>query len=115
MSGVEVDGAWWRCKYAPPNFIPLLFTAPTLDKDTITLLRNSDSTALLFCYFNNGPAFKDYIEHFSGKVLIIIGPGEGKGVHTDPKPFDNVPEWTLHVSEEVGNTKDFIAVYCKNK
>ncbi|CAH0723991.1 unnamed protein product, partial [Brenthis ino] len=82
VSGVEVDGAWWHCKYAPPTFIPLLLTKPELDKDVVTLLRNR--------------------------------PGDGKDVFTDPKPFGDVPqEWTLHAVQEVGNSQDFIVVYCK--
>ncbi|CAH2085840.1 unnamed protein product [Euphydryas editha] len=111
-SGIEVDGAWWHCKYAPPTFITLLLTNQKLDKEIVTLLGNSDRTALMFCYFNNGPAFEEYLEKFSGNVLIIIGPGDGKGVHTDPRPFGDVPDqWNLHRTQEVGSTKDYIAVY----
>lgn len=111
-SGIEVDGAWWHCKYAPPTFIPLLLTNQKLDKEIVTLLRNCHRTALLFCYFNNGLAFKEYLDKFSGNVLIIIGPGHGKSVHTDPRPFGDVPDqWILHESQEVESTKDYIAVY----
>lgn len=114
MSGVEVDSAWWNSKYAPPTFISLLLTSPKLDKDTINVLQNSMNTAIMFCYFNNRPAFEDYIKHFSGTCLIIIGPGDDKGVHTDPKPFDDVNEdWMLYKWQEVRSSKDFIAVYCK--
>ncbi|XP_023948290.1 uncharacterized protein LOC112053193 [Bicyclus anynana] len=116
VSGLEVDGAWWQCKYAPPTFIPLKFTSPELDKATTALLQDSKSTALLFCYFNNGPAFKQYLDYYSGKMLIIIGPEYGKGVHTDPRPFGDVPDtWTLRGWQEVASTRDFIAVYYKNK
>ncbi|XP_046967431.1 uncharacterized protein LOC124535300 [Vanessa cardui] len=112
VTGIEVDGAWWRCKYAPPTFVPIVFTGQKLDESIITLLENSSQIALLFCYFNNGPAFKEYLDKFAGKVLIIIGPGDGKGVHTDPRPFGDVPEeWILHDSQEVENSKDYIAVY----
>ncbi|XP_034828692.1 uncharacterized protein [Maniola hyperantus] len=114
VSGLEVDGAWWQCRYAPPTFIPLQFTAPELGKAIIAMLQNCNNTALLFCYFNNGPAFKQYVELFSGKMMIIIGPGYGKGVHTDPRPFGDVPEnWKLFSWQEVASTRDFIAVYCK--
>ncbi|XP_049870580.1 uncharacterized protein LOC126370002 [Pectinophora gossypiella] len=114
VSGVEVDGVWWQCKYAPPTFIPLLLTSPALDKDIVNLLQNSHSTALLFCYFNNRPAFEEYLKHYSGDVLIIIGPGDGKGVHTDPKPFGDLDEnWKLYKWQEVRSSQDFIAVYCK--
>ncbi|KAL0831785.1 hypothetical protein ABMA28_001323 [Loxostege sticticalis] len=115
VSGVEIDGAWWHCKYAPPTFIPLLFTANELDKDIQSLLQESHSTALLFCYFNNRQAFNEYLKYFSGNVIVIIGPADGKGVHTDPKPFGDVPEeWKLYDSQEVRDSKDFIAIYRRN-
>lgn len=115
VSGVEIDGAWWHCKYAPPTFIPLLFTANELDKDIQSLLQESHSTALLFCYFNNREAFNEYLKYFSGNVIVIIGPADGKGVHTDPKPFGDVPEeWKLYDSQEVRDSKDFIAIYRRN-
>ncbi|XP_047999591.1 uncharacterized protein LOC125236713 isoform X2 [Leguminivora glycinivorella] len=85
-AGLEVDGAWWRCKYAPPTFIPLLLTPPTPDEDTARLLR-APGTALLFCYFNNRPAFEEYLQQYTGRVLVIIGPGEGAGVHAEPRPL----------------------------
>ncbi|KAJ0177618.1 hypothetical protein K1T71_006491 [Dendrolimus kikuchii] len=113
VSGIEVDGAWWNCKYAPPTFIPLLFTTSKLEKDILNIL-GQHSLALLFCYFNNRPAFEEYIKHFKGNVLIIIGPGDGRGVHTDPKPFGDVNNnWDLFKWQEVRNSKDFIAFYCK--
>ncbi|XP_053605362.1 uncharacterized protein LOC128672320 [Plodia interpunctella] len=116
VSGVEVDGAWWHCKYAPPTFIPLLLTPEELDKDIINILQSGNNTALLFCYFNNRNAFEEYIKCFSGNVMIIIGPGDGKGVHTDPKPFGDVnDDWELYKWQEVRNSKDFIAVYIRNK
>lgn len=73
--------------------------------------------ALLFCYFNNGPAFLDYISNYKGDVVFIIGPGKGKGRHTDPEPFKaNFGDitWRLHAYQEVKNSKDFIAVYVKH-
>ncbi|RVE44316.1 hypothetical protein evm_011040 [Chilo suppressalis] len=115
VSGVEVDGAWWHCKYAPPTFVPLIFTPSKLEGDLISVLRASNNTALMFCYFNNREAFEDYLNYYSGNVLIIIGPGEGKGVHTDPRPFGDVSEnWKLYKSQEVRTSKDYIAVYHKS-
>lgn len=94
-------------------FIPLLFTSLNLENDVINALHDT-STALLFCYFNNRPAFNDYLKHFKGDVIIIIGPGIGKNVHTDPKPFNDVSdEWELFRSQEVRKSADFIAVYNK--
>ncbi|CAG9787436.1 unnamed protein product [Diatraea saccharalis] len=114
VSGVEVDGAWWHCKYAPPTFIPLMMTTSKLEDDLISILRASNTTALLFCYFNNRDAFEDYLKYYSGKVLIIIGP-KGKGVHTDPKPFGDLNDtWKLWKSQEVRSSMDYIAVYLKN-
>ncbi|XP_021195543.3 uncharacterized protein LOC110380015 [Helicoverpa armigera] len=113
VSGIEVDGAWWRCKYAPPTFIPLHFTPAEIDQDTITLLQRNNNTAILFCYFNNRKAFEDYLKYYKGNVLIIIGPHK-IGVHTDPKPFDDVTaDWALYKSQEIRNSGDFIAVYTK--
>lgn len=73
--------------------------------------------ALLFCYFNNGPAFLEYINDYEGNVVFIIGPGIGKGRHTDPEPFKaNFGDvaWRLHAYQEVKSSKDFIAVYTKH-
>ncbi|XP_013192849.1 uncharacterized protein LOC106136753 [Amyelois transitella] len=114
VTGVEVDSAWWHCKYAPPTFIPLLLTPEEINEDVINLLQSGIETALLFCYFNNRPAFEEYIKHYSGNVMIIIGPGYGKGVHTDPKPFGDVSnDWQLYKWQEVRNSQDFIVFYQK--
>lgn len=112
MEGLEIDGAWWKCKYSPPTFIDMSFTQLSINQETIKLLKNTN--CLLFCYFNNRPAFENYMQHYSGNILIIIGPGKEKIVHTDPQPFDNLGlEWRLHSWQEVRNSKDFIAVYCR--
>ncbi|KAL4703196.1 hypothetical protein ACJJTC_004872 [Scirpophaga incertulas] len=114
VSGVEIDKAWWHCKYAPPTFIPLILTSKEPEDRLKQRLHQSDNTALLFCYFNNRTSFEEYIKYYSGNTLIIIGPGDGKNVHTDPKPFDDIEEpWKLYKSQEVRDSKDFIAVYCK--
>lgn len=113
VSGIEVDGAWWRCRYAPPTFIPLHFTPTEMDKETITILQRNKNTALLFCYFNNRKAFDNYLKYYVGNVLIIIGPHQ-KGVHTDPLPFNDVPDdWLLYKSQEIRSSGDFIVVYTK--
>lgn len=116
MAGIEVDGTWWHCKYAPPTFIPLRLTNAKLEQAIIDVLKGGSETALLFCYFNNRPGFNEYIKYYSGSVLVIIGPGDGKGVHTDPKPFGDVSEdWSLHKWQEVRDSQDFIAVYKKSQ
>lgn len=71
---------------------------------------------MLFCYFNNGVAFAEYMKHYSGQLMVIIGPGYGKGVHTDPLPFDDFgEEWSLYKSQEVRNSKDYIVFYRRLK
>lgn len=83
-----------------------------MENDTIDKIQRAN--CLLFCYFNNRKAFDNYLKHFRGNVLVIIGPGEGKYVHTDPKPFDNIGlEWELNKWEEVRNSQDFIAIYLR--
>ncbi|XP_045535374.1 uncharacterized protein LOC106711810 [Papilio machaon] len=62
VTGIEVDHAWWQCKYAPPTFIPLILTSPTIDNATSCLLQNAKTSALLFCYFNNRLAFAEYMK-----------------------------------------------------
>lgn len=112
--GLEVDGAWWDCKYAPKAFIPLHLAKFHLEDDPVTQnLFKAQNQALLFCYFNNGPAFEDYVKYFDSDMIFIIGPGEGRNTHTNPTPFDpNLgAEWKLTNSQEVRDTKDFIAVY----
>lgn len=116
MTGVEVDGAWWQCKYAPPTFIPLILTTASMSCEMVKVLKEAKSSALLFCYFNNGPAFDEYVRLYAGPVVIIIGPGHGKGVHTDPAPFQDLgDEWILFASQEIRNSKDFIALHCRKK
>ncbi|KAG5899863.1 hypothetical protein JTB14_012330 [Gonioctena quinquepunctata] len=108
--GYEVNREWWTSKYSNPHFIKLQYSE---NMEDITL---SPTNALLFCYFNNRPAFLEYIETYKGNVVFIIGPGKGKGRHTDPQPLDadfGNPEWQLHSHQEVKDTKDFIAVYVR--
>lgn len=108
--GYEVNQEWWESKYSNPQFIQLQYVDPS--KKTSL---NSNS-ALLFCYFNNGPAFREYVKEYTGKLIFIIGPGYGKGRHTDPDPFNPNFEdktWSLYDYQEVRNSKDFIAAYVK--
>ncbi|GBP84383.1 hypothetical protein EVAR_99282_1 [Eumeta japonica] len=115
--GVEVEGAWWGSRHAPPALAPRLLTdadsarrAPRVRR----LLQESAATAILFCYFINGPAFTSYMAEFAGSVAVIVGPGPGKGVHADPKPFDELGrDWNLFDSQEVRRSNDHIAIYVK--
>lgn len=109
--GYEVNQEWWDSKYSTPQFIKLNYFSTPLGKNSL----NADY-ALLFCYFNNGPAFREYIKYFNGNVVFIIGPGKGKGRHTDPQPFINSfgdIHWRLHSYQEVKDSNDFIAVYIR--
>ncbi|XP_077288869.1 uncharacterized protein LOC143913135 [Arctopsyche grandis] len=114
ITGIEIDGCWWNCKYAPPSFIPLHLAKNPLNHDESTLkILDNDVAAIMFCYFNNRNAFVQYMKYFTGGTLIIIGPGEGRYTHTDPTPFDHrlSESWSLLKYEEVRNTKDYIAIY----
>ncbi|XP_017119085.1 uncharacterized protein LOC108140663 [Drosophila elegans] len=101
MFGLEVDRNWWQSKYSVRSFIPLNYVeeASQLDTDLLASCCNATSPcALLFCYFNNRPAFLDYLGVFQGKWLILIGPLPALGIHTDPNPVQPqlpVDQWTL--------------------
>lgn len=54
--------------------------------------------------------------NFSGIIVIIIGPNEEAGRHTDPQPFApdfGSTEWCLDQFQEIKNSKDFIAIYIR--
>lgn len=98
MYGVELDKSWWSSPYSPRSFIPLKYSTNTMSVDYIRSLCDNDDNsdfnnaiddnfALLFCYFNNGNAFRDYISSYDGNVVIIIGPGPNLQTYTDPEPF----------------------------
>ncbi|XP_031328524.1 uncharacterized protein LOC116159638 isoform X2 [Photinus pyralis] len=110
--GIEVNKEWWTSKYSMPQFIPVKFPSMPIQSNDL-----KEDHALLFCYFNNGPAFQDYVNAYAGNVIMIIGPGPGRGTHTDPDPFKPKLKdaWELCDFQEVGDTKDFIAVYAKIK
>lgn len=110
VKGFEVNKEWWTSKYCSPQFIPLEF--PIMPPKSEYL--NKDY-ALLFCYFNNGPAFADYINAYFGNLVFIIGPGKGRGTHTNPEPFkpNFQTPWKLYDFEEIRDTKDFIAAYVR--
>lgn len=114
--GLEVDRNYWKSYYQHhgPSFINHIFP----DKPEFINYSTSEKYALLFCYFNYRNHFDDYIYNYKGNCVIIIGPGHGKGTHTNPEPLD--PKfchgtWILSGVQEIGDTRDFIAVYLKEK
>lgn len=102
-----MNQTWWQSKYSGPKFIQLQFN------NNHILYSNF---ALIFCYFNDGKAFKQYVRSYEGNLIFIVGPGDGSGRHTNPEPFSPDFEnsgWHLKDYQEVKDTKDFIAVYVK--
>ncbi|XP_044747276.1 uncharacterized protein LOC123308608 [Coccinella septempunctata] len=111
VEGIEINEEWWKSRYAYPPFIDLKFPNFPLENPL-----NKDH-ALLFCYFNNGPAFTDYVKNYTGNGIIIIGPSYGNGKHTEPPPFNvKFPSlnWKLECYKEIKQTKDFIAFYIRS-
>lgn len=65
--GVELDKGWWNSKYAKPKFVPMMFTEkPETGPENLDF----ENATLMFCYFNNGPAFLDYVSRFKGDCFI---------------------------------------------
>lgn len=110
--GVEADEFWWQSKYSPPIYLnKIIFT----ERDNCNLVIPSDF-AILFCYFNNGQAFYDYMKNYKGKFLFIIGPDDGQNRCTDPLPFDSKLfnlGWKLCNARLLDNKKDFITIYSR--
>jgi hypothetical protein len=75
--------------------------------------------ALMFCYFNNGPAFREYVRHYQGDFIILIGPKDGVGRHTNPLPFsvefENVHEWKRVDHTPIGDNQDFMVIYKRKR
>ncbi|XP_074100927.1 uncharacterized protein LOC141528664 [Cotesia typhae] len=107
--GIEIDKSWWQSKYSPSFYLnKIIFTSK---KSPVNI---SADYAVLFCYFNNSEAFKSYLTDYSGHLVVVIGPEEGKNRHTDPRPFDkkfSKMGWKLHASKKLDNGIDCIAAY----
>ncbi|XP_054290333.1 uncharacterized protein LOC129005466 [Macrosteles quadrilineatus] len=107
--GVEQDPNWWTSPYIQ-TYIPHIYTG---DPHCSSVLRRPQS-AVMFCYFNNGKAFHDYLTTFAGKCVIIIGPKSHR--HTNPHPFQPLFEndqWILKEYKQIGDSFDYIVVYDK--
>ncbi|KAK0180637.1 hypothetical protein PV327_003000 [Microctonus hyperodae] len=111
--GVEVDQLWWESPYSPAFYLDnIIFTSKTN-----SLINIPHNYGILFCYFNNGPAFEDYINNYHGKIVLIIGPIEGQNRSTNPLPSDVIKlksfGWKLNNIRKLDNNKDCIAVYIR--
>lgn len=110
--GVEADKSWWSSVYSPPQFLKRTIYIDNVDAD----IRVPSDYALLFCYFNNGRAFVDYMNNYAGQVVIVIGPDVGQNRTTDPLPFDkkfNELGWKMRNARKLDNRKDYAAVYTR--
>lgn len=110
VTGYEINEEWWKSKYSNPKFVELRFAEPFPQKCPSV----AKEQALMFCYFNNHEAFVTYLAKYRGRLVFIIGPGEGRHTHTDPDPFKpnfESSDWALVDSQEIRNSKDYIAVY----
>ncbi|XP_033324632.1 uncharacterized protein LOC117219540 [Megalopta genalis] len=111
VAGIELDRSWWCSKYSPPLFlsnVSLVRGGNTKD------IRVPENHAILFCYFNNGPAFCEYVENYKGKLIFVIGPEENQHRWTDPMPFDEKFHefgWQLLGDKKIERTDDYITVY----
>ena len=113
--GYEIDRGWWDSKYSPPKFFKEMeLIDPDTPVNTLSSLQEPDY-ALLACYFNNICAFEEYLKHFSGNCIILIGPDEGNGEnYCDPLPFylKDRDGWTIH-SICKNSYKDVVVVYIR--
>jgi len=80
VTGYEVNKSWWESPYSTPHFIKLEY----VDENDSKRKLPADS-ALMFCYFNNNEYFHTYLNNFTGKCVILIGPIDGSR-HCDPEP-----------------------------
>ncbi|XP_046397027.1 uncharacterized protein LOC124163948 [Ischnura elegans] len=132
VEGLEVDELWWNSRHAPPCFLPenqRHFLGPDENFEGAI----PKDVALLFCYFNNEPAFHQYMDRYLGNCLIVIGPAafgdrfppkeliEGNpgqiaegGRHCNPRPFSVKEPWILSAAHNVSTSPgDYIAVYTR--
>lgn len=110
--GVELDSSWWNSKYSPPQLLKNIIFI----ENKSTNFQVPKKYAMLFCYFNNGAAFCDYIENYRGNLILVIGPAQSNSCTTDPLPFDTKFEkyhWKLVKERKLAYSNNYIAVYSK--
>lgn len=131
MAGLERDRAWWTSAYSPKTFIELSFiqqeeaiTSETLHRAAATASDSFDldksekanQFALLFCYFNDKPAFDEYVRAFDGPLIVLVGPEACSGTVTDPQPLNPQFEksethfWTIETIINI-DSFNYMAVY----
>ncbi|XP_052860715.1 uncharacterized protein LOC128267820 [Anopheles cruzii] len=118
--GIEVDEDWWSSRYAPTSYIPLTFANNNSGRKVAGVLGVPRTDALLFCYFNNGDAFDQYVQSFEGSFVIIVGPRCDRGVHTNPLPMAPgeafIRRWHLVEHFNVGSEDiNCVAFYKRSK
>jgi len=137
VTGYEVNQGWWESPHATPHYIHLEYLDPTEGDDghiaTLGLgaaareaaAQSSssgggscdipESSAIMFNYFNNIKYFNDYLDKYSGKCVILIGPIDGNR-HCDPEPrfLEGHPDWRLQASYNL-HEEDEIAVYARRR
>lgn len=107
-------------KYHPRIFIPVEFTNSPIEEDfgrELSLFQG-DAKCLFFCYFNNSSAFNEYLKCFKAKFVIVVGPKDNAGVHTDPMPMspefnENGDQWMYLDCRYLKDNLNVIAVYCR--
>ena len=92
--GLEIDRGWWESKYSPPSFLARVECI-----DPARPIQLDPQHALLFCYFSNLKAFENYINDFTGRCVVLIGPDNGNTErYCDPQPFhlEGRHPWKVH-------------------
>lgn len=113
--GVELKDSWWMSKFHPTIFIPVEFaSSPLAEGFSQQDCFNGFRKVLLFCYFNNSVAFNEYLRQFNAEYVIIIGPRDNVGLHTDPMPLSpdfNDPRWTICDCRYLQDQLNVICIY----
>lgn len=114
MIGLELAEGWWGSRAAESKrYIPARLVSMPPDRADVP-----SGSALLFCYFNNGPAFREYIRAYGGRLVLIVGPGPKQARYTDPEPFNpnfgpDGHQWQLTNRQEIANTGDFVSAWSR--
>ena len=107
--GLEVNSGWWESTYSTPHLIPLTYTEPGV------IPKLPEDKALMFCYFNGLQYFEEYLDAYSGKCVILIGPVDGSR-HCDPEPdyLMNHPNWERKSFHDIRNeNRDHVVIYTR--